>query len=166
MAMRGVGGLSCAVLAVALLPPGAGDPASAATATASFGVTATVQPTCLISVTTMAFPAYTGVADTATSTITITCTDTTPYNVGLDPGTAPGATVTTRQMGSGTANLGYALTSDAAHSVNWGQTVGTDTVAGTGNGTAQALTVYGQIAAGLFVAPGTYTDTIVATVTY
>jgi spore coat protein U-like protein len=51
-------------------------------------------------------------------------------------------------------------------STNWGNTVGTDTVAGTGNGAAQALTVYGQIAAGLYVTPGSYTDTITATVTY
>jgi spore coat protein U-like protein len=68
--------------------------------------------------------------------------------------------------GPGAAVLGYSLFSDAARTVNWGQTIGTDTVTGTGNGSAQAITVYGQATAGQFVAPGAYTDTITATVTY
>jgi spore coat protein U-like protein len=45
-------------------------------------------------------------------------------------------------------------------------TIGTDTVPLTGNGAAQVETVYGQIPAGQFVAPGSYSDTITATVTY
>jgi spore coat protein U-like protein len=56
--------------------------------------------------------------------------------------------------------------SNSTRTANWGQTVGTDTVTGTGNGAAQALTVYGQVTAGQFVAPGAYSDTITATVTY
>jgi spore coat protein U-like protein len=68
--------------------------------------------------------------------------------------------------GPASALLGYALFSDASRTVNWGQTIGTDTVTGTGNGAAQAITVYGQATAGQFVAPGAYTDTITATVTY
>lgn len=146
------------------LAPGS---AVAATATTTFAVSATVQATCLVSATPMAFGTYTGVSATATSTVSVTCTNTTPYNVGLNAGTATGATVTTRKMtGPGSAVLAYSLSSDAAHSVNWGQTVGTDTVAGTGNGSAQALTVYGQVAAGQYVAPGAYADTITATVSY
>jgi spore coat protein U-like protein len=68
--------------------------------------------------------------------------------------------------GPAAAVLSYALFSDAARTVNWGQTISTDTVAGTGNGSAQALTVYGDVAAAQFLAPGAYTDTITATVTY
>ena len=139
----------------------------AATATTTFQVTATVQATCLISATNLAFGTYTGVQIAATSTISITCTNTSPYNVGLNPGTAPGATVTTRKMtGPGGALLAYALYQDAGHTINWGQTVGTDTEAGTGNGSAQALTVNGLLTAGQFVTPGSYVDTITATVTY
>jgi len=139
----------------------------AATATTTFQVTATVQATCLISATNLNFGTYTGVLVSSTSTITVTCTNTSPYNVGLNAGTAPGATVTTRKMsGPGGALLAYALYQDAAHSINWGNTVGTDTVAGTGNGNAQALTVYGQVGAGQFVTPGAYVDTITATITY
>jgi spore coat protein U-like protein len=142
-------------------------PAVAATVTTTFGVTATVQATCLVSATPLAFGTYTGAVATSTSAVSVTCTNTTSYNVGLSAGLATGATVTTRQMtGPASALLGYALFSDAARTVNWGQTIGTDTVTGTGNGIAQAITVYGQATAGQFVAPGSYTDTITATVTY
>jgi spore coat protein U-like protein len=141
--------------------------AVAATVTTTFGVTATVQATCLVSATPLAFGTYTGAVANSTSAVSVTCTNTTPYNLGLSAGLATGATVTTRQMtGPASALLGYALFSDAARTVNWGQTVGTDTVTGTGNGSAQAITVYGQATAGQFVAPGAYTDTITATVTY
>jgi spore coat protein U-like protein len=39
-------------------------------------------------------------------------------------------------------------------------------VAKTGSGTAQTLTVYGQVPAGQFVTPGNYADTITVTLTY
>jgi spore coat protein U-like protein len=142
-------------------------PAFAATATTSFGVSATVQATCLVSATGMAFGTYTGVAATSTSAVSVTCTNTTTYNVGLSAGLSTGATVTTRSMtGPASALLGFALFSDSARTVNWGQTIGTDTVTGTGNGSSQAITVYGQVAAAQYVAPGSYADTISATVTY
>jgi spore coat protein U-like protein len=143
------------------------QPVGAATVTTTFGVTATVQATCLVSATSLAFGTYTGAVATSTSAVSVTCTNTTPYNVGLSAGLATGATVTARKMtGPASALLDYALFSDAARTVNWGQTIGTDTVTGTGNGAAQAITVYGQATAGQFVAPGSYTDTITATITY
>jgi spore coat protein U-like protein len=62
--------------------------------------------------------------------------------------------------------LEYVLTSDSAHAVNWGDAVATNTVAVVSTLTPIATTIYGQIAAGQFVAPGVYTDTVIATVTY
>ncbi|MBR0650386.1 spore coat U domain-containing protein [Roseomonas terrae] len=142
-------------------------PARAQTATTTFQVTATVQATCLITANPLAFGTYTGTQTDATTTISVTCTNTTAYNVALNAGTAPGATVTTRSMtGPASALLGYSLFSDAARTVVWGTTVGTNTVAGTGTGSAQALTVYGRVPAGQFVAPGAYVDTITATVSF
>jgi spore coat protein U-like protein len=115
----------------------------------------------------LAFGAYTGTQTDATSTVTVTCTNTTPYNVGLNAGTFAGATVSTRRMTGADANgLAYSLSQDASRTVNWGNTVGTDTVSGTGNGGAQALTVYGRVPANQFIAPGAYADTITATVTF
>ena len=89
-----------------------------------------------------------------------------PYNIGLSAGTATGATVTTRQMTNGAATVSYALYSNAGMTTNWGNTVGTDTVGGTGSGNNQSYTVYGQVPAQTTPAPATYTDTIVVTVTY
>jgi spore coat protein U domain-containing protein, fimbrial subunit CupE1/2/3/6 len=101
-----------------------------------------------------------------TSAITVTCTNTTPYNVGLDKG-LNGPSVTNRQMKSGAgATINYALYSNAGMTLNWGNTPGTDTVAGTGNGTGQVLTVYGQIPAQTTPAPSTYNDTVTVTITY
>lgn len=156
-------GLALAAVAAICLPA---ELAEAGTATATFTVSATVQATCNITATNLAFGTYTGVQNNATSTVTVTCTNTTAWNVGLNPGTCPGATVTTRCMLNGAAQLNYALYRDAARTLNWGQTVGTDTLAGTGNGNAQVSTVYGQVPAGQFPAPGAYTDTITATVSF
>lgn len=142
-------------------------PAKAATLTTSFGVSVTVQASCLVTASSMTFGTYSGAAVNATSTVSVTCTNSTPYNVGLSAGMATGSIVDTRKMtGPGSATLGYALASNSQGTVNWGQTVGTDTVAGTGNGSTQALTVRGQIPAGQYVAPGSYSDSVTVTVTY
>jgi len=141
-------------------------PVVAANATSTMANTATLDATCQISTTPLAFSTYTGSQTDATATLSVTCTNTTPYNVGLDAGLTAGATVTTRAMSITGASLPYSLFQDAGRTVNWGNTVGTDTVAGTGTGNAQTLTVYGRVAAGQLVTPGAYTDTITATVTY
>ncbi|MCL4525890.1 MAG: spore coat U domain-containing protein [Gammaproteobacteria bacterium] len=143
------------------------DQPQASTATATFTVSATVAATCTISATNLAFGTYNGALTNANSTVTVTCTNTTPYNVGLNAGTATAATVSTRAMtGPSSATLSYGLFQNASYTTNWGDTIGTDTETGTGNGSAQALTVYGQIPAGQYPAPGAYTDTITATITY
>ncbi len=147
----------------------AASPVLAQTAAATMAVSATVVASCTVTATAMAFGTYTNTALTSTATVTPTCSNTTPYNVGLDVGTATGATVTTRGMfvaGTPGVVLNYGLYSDAGFTTVWGPTVGTNTVAGTGSGAAQAITVYGQVLAGQLVAPGAYTDTITATVTY
>jgi spore coat protein U-like protein len=137
------------------------------TATTSFTVTATVAKDCSVSATNLAFGNYSGALINSSSTILVTCTNTTPYNVGLNAGLATGATVTNRSMtGPGSALLRYSLFSNSGHTNNWGNTVGTNTVGGTGNGTTQPLIVYGQVPAGQFATPGSYADTIIATVTY
>ncbi|HEX5279902.1 MAG TPA: spore coat U domain-containing protein [Micropepsaceae bacterium] len=142
-------------------------PALAATATGQFNVTATVAATCIISGSNLAFGSYSGAAINAQTTVSVTCTNGTSYNVGLNAGTASGATVTTRAMtGPSSATLNYAMYQNNTHTTNWGNTVGTDTVSGSGNGSAQSLTVYGVLAASQYPTPGSYSDTITATVTY
>jgi spore coat protein U-like protein len=142
-------------------------PAMAATATTTFAVSATAQATCLISANSLGFGTYSGSLVSTTTSVSVTCSNGTSYNVGLNAGTASGATVTTRAMsGPGGATLNYALYQDSSHSTNWGNTVGTDTESGTGNGSAQSLTVYGQLTANQYPSPGSYSDTITATITY
>ena len=135
-------------------------------ATTSFTITVTVANTCTIGASALNFGNYTGALVNAQSTISATCTNRALYYVGLNAGTATGATVSTRKMTSGTNTLNYALYSNSARTTNWGNTVGTDTVAGTGTGSAQSLAVYGQIPAGQYPKPGSYLDTITATITY
>jgi spore coat protein U-like protein len=143
--------------------------AAAATATTTFAVTAVVVTTCSITATPMTFGDYSGVQLDGTATLNTTCSTGTPYSIGLNAGTAPTATVTTRQMTptAGTELLNYALSQDAGHTINWGNTPGTDTPAPvTGNGTPQAVTVFGRIPAGQFIQAGEYSDTITVTLTF
>lgn len=142
-------------------------PVRASTATSTFQVSATVPASCQVSASNLNFGNFTGAQVQATSTISVTCTDTTSYAVGLGPGTASGATVTSRAMtGPSSTTLSYALYSDSSHSTNWGDTSATNEVSGTGTGSAQTLTVYGVIPSGSMPIPGSYTDTITVTVTY
>ncbi len=159
------------VLAIGLLATGSA--AFGATETTTFGVSATVADACSVSASALAFGSFdTAVANTdkdASTTIDVTCSNGTPYDIGLDAGGATGATVSARQMtgGTGTDLLDYALYSDTGRASNWGNTVATDTVAGTGSGVSQVNTVYGRIPSGQATAPtGAYSDTITVTVTY
>lgn len=150
------------VLALGLAP----TPAFATTGTATMTVSTTIAATCTITATPIAFGTYTGVVSQATGSVTVTCTNTTPYDVGLNEGTATGATTANRSMANGATLLNYDLFTDSARTHNWGNIVDTDTVEMTGTGLGQTLTVYGQISAGQYFSPGLYTDTITATVTY
>jgi spore coat protein U-like protein len=141
--------------------------ANAATTTTTFTVTATVVAGCTVTATNLAFGTYSEAQIDATSTITTDCNSGSAYNIGLNAGTASGATVTTRRMsGPGGALLNYSLFSDAGRTLNWGNTVGTDTVPSTGTGAAQNFTVFGRLPGSQFVTTGAYTDTITVTVTF
>jgi spore coat protein U-like protein len=101
-----------------------------------------------------------------TGTITVTCTPGATYTVGLNAGTSSGATTTTRKMsGPGTA-IDYQLFRETGRTSNWGNTIGTDTVAGTGDGTAQTLTVFGRVPAQATPIAGTYNDTVQVSIDY
>jgi spore coat protein U-like protein len=143
------------------------SPAHAATTTATFTVTAVVTTTCSIIANNLNFGTYSGLELDNTTTLQATCSATAPYDVGLNAGTFTGATVTTRKMsGIDVDGLAYSLFQDSGRTVNWGNTVGTDTVKGTGSGAAQTLTVFGRIPAGQFISAGTYSDTITVTLTF
>lgn len=138
------------------------------TASNHFNVNANVAKACNIAASSLNFGVYAGALLNSTSTISITCTTKTTYDVGLDAGISSGATVTNRSMtGPNSYLLGYNLFRDSNYTLNWGNTAGSDTVSGTGTGIVQSLTVYGQVPAGQTgQPPGNYSDTITATITY
>ncbi len=168
-ALRAVAVLPAAVL-MALSPT-----VHAVTTTNTFQVTASVIKACLITTPpTLAFGTYDPGSATPlnnTTTFNVTCTSGTAYSLGLSPGAASGATVTTRRMtspsaASGSNTLAYGLFKDAAHSVNWDNSIAATGY--TGNGTVQALTIYGQIPVNQYTAAAAtdYADTVTLTLTY
>lgn len=142
----------------------------AATATAAFQVKATVGAACTIGASDLNFGNYVlGQASSGTTSISVVCTNTTGYNVGLSTGAGTVANRYMPQQGVGTGTLLYNLYKEAAHTNIWGNTVGTDTVSGTGNGTTQILTVYGLIPANnpnAIPDAVPYIDNITATITF
>lgn len=155
-----------AVACAAIFAP----PAWSATTTGSLAVTGSITATCVVNASSLAFGAYNPVLNTnldVTGTVSVSCTNATPYNVGLDAGAGTGATVTNRKLTSGANTLTYQIYRDSARTLNWGNTAGTDTIAGTGNGSAQSITAYGRIVSGQTTAAvGSYTDTVTVTITY
>jgi len=144
----------------------------AASVTTTFQVTANVDVSCTVSATVLDFQSFTRTASTpltAQSNIQVDCTNGATWELGLDKG-LHGADVQNRAMANDTAQsvlLNYGLFADPAHTINWGETIGTDTVSGTGTGVVQDIGVYGRIPAPQSsVTPGGYSDTITATLTF
>jgi len=138
------------------------------TATTSFNVTATVQTTCTVSANNLNFGTV-GLlsANTdASTTLSPDCTNGTPYNIGLNGGLSGATDPTQRQMTLGAQSVLYGLYRDSARSLPFGNTIGTNTLTGTGTGLAQSVPVYGRIPPQATPSPGTYNDTIVVTLTY
>lgn len=152
----------------ALVTLASAQAAQAQTQTTSVGASAEVSTVCSVTATPLGFGevALTGVTD-GTASVTATCTNGGPYDIGLDNGL--NAVAGQRTLISGANSLNYDLFSDTLHAVRWGNVIGTDAVSGVGNGAAQVLTVYGQIAAGQAVNASNgvdYADTVQVTVTY
>jgi spore coat protein U-like protein len=132
----------------------------------SFVVGQDAPATCGVSATDMSFGTYTGVAANATATLSITCSVGSPYSVSLSGGDhANGAT---RRMASPSLSyIGFGLFSDGARTTAWGDDTALGaSVSGSGSGSTQVRTVYGQTIAGPLPDPGSYSDTVVVTVGY
>jgi len=134
----------------------------------SFIATANIISACTVSATNIDF-GNTGLLTSnidATSSVDVTCTSALPYDVGLDGGLSGATDPTMRIMTLSSENVTYGLYRDSARTLPWGDTIGTDTAAGTGSGSSQALIVYGRVPTQSTPTPGTYTDTVVVTVTF
>jgi spore coat protein U-like protein len=104
---------------------------------------------------------------TASTTLSVSCTNGAAANVTLGQGDNAGGGSTdadpTRRLSDGTNFLNYGLFTDVGLADEWGNTVATG-IPYTGTGSAGSLTVYGSIPAAQNVPAGTYTDTVVATI--
>lgn len=111
----------------------------------------------------------------STGTVTVTCTPLllgllVNYSIALSPGTS--GSYASRTMLAGSSPLHYQLYTNAARSTVWGNGSGGTAVVSDGYTIALLLpvtrnyTVYGRVPALQAVAPGSYVDTIVVTVSY
>lgn len=149
---------------------------SQAATTANVSVTATVTARCDISTTTaVAFGAYDPVGANVSTDVeeegvlAVTCTNGAEATVTLDEGdhadTGSTAANPTRRMSDGEtveSFLGYSLYTDSGYQTEWDGVTGQ---AYTGTGTADTLTVYAVLPGGQNVPAGSYSDTVVATIT-
>ncbi|NWC07842.1 spore coat protein U domain-containing protein [Pseudomonas agarici] len=143
--------------------------ANAATATSNMAITATVAAACTVSTAPLVFPVYTGVDVPGTADLTVTCTNEAPYNIGIGAGAGAAATTSTRSLtnGADSVALSYGIFQELAHTTNWGEVIGDDTLLGAGTGTAQTIAVYALIPGGQTATTvGDYTDTVLVTVNY
>ena len=143
----------------------------AAQVSTPFTVSANVVRRCAVAATNLAFGAYPATAGAApvlaTSTITVTCNVGETYRLGLNNGVnaSGGGPVAQRRMADAAQirYLNYNLFQDPARTQKWGDT-GSDRVPGTGTGSAQTYTVYGQLPGSQVVPVGAYVDTVTVTV--
>ncbi len=140
--------------------------ARAYTATGTILVSVTVPKACTISSSNLGFGIYASAQLDAAGTVTVTCTSTTLYQVGINAGANNSGNFNWNMIGPAGALLSYKIYVDAGRTTYWGGNPGSDAVAGTGTGAAQAYTAYGRVAAGQYVAAGAYTDTITFTLYY
>lgn len=138
--------------------------------TDSFEVRATVLASCDVTATNLLFGDYDPVAAAnldAETTLSVTCTNGTPYHVGMSLGAGSGASMATRRMTltGDTATLNYVLYQNTQRTVLWGNT-GTDRLAGSGTGTPDTLHLYGRVPMQQASPAGAYVDTIVVTVSW
>jgi spore coat protein U-like protein len=165
--------LLSAALLVALAIP---FQASAGSQTANLSVTSNISANCTITTLPVAFGAYDPVvanvstALPGTGTITTTCTTGAAPVITLGQGANAGGGSTdvapARQMANGASKMAYGLFQDSGHATTWGNTPATAPASVAGTGLAQNATVYGLVPSGQNLPSGSYTDTVVATVTF
>jgi spore coat protein U-like protein len=137
----------------------------------SFNVQATVINDCSISATSISFGTSGLLKSTLASTgnLSVACTNKAAYSIALNAGTGTNATVADRRMtrSGGADQVSYQLFQDAAYAKAWGDgTSGTSAYAGVGTGSTQNIPVYARVLPQSTSTPGSYLDTVIATITY
>lgn len=138
--------------------------AKAPTEAPSFSVTANPIADCTISVGALSFGSQGFLSQNidAIATMTATCTNSTPYSIGMGNGLT-GTSAALRKMTSGANSLTYSLYLDSARTTVWSSAA---TANGTGSGSAITHSIYGRVPSQSTPTTGTYTDSVVVTLTY
>lgn len=162
--------IALALCGAAMLASTAGS-ASAATTSATMSTSATVTANCYVTTTAISFGSLNVLREGAdgTGTFSVECTNGTGWTAAANAGSGTGATMATRKMTAGANTLNYTIYKDSARTVVWGDAAdaSTQTIAGTGTGSAVSTTVYGSIPSGQnTVQAGSYSDTVTVTLTY
>jgi len=146
-------------------------PALAATDTTTFNVTIDITASCNVDGAAPTDVAFGSQPSTATNVdangnLAVLCTPSTAYTIALNSG-QNGANVNGRAMANGTTLVPYQLYRAAARGASdvWGETTGTNTVAGTGNGAIQNISIYGRVPSANFPVQA-YSDVVTATLTF
>ncbi|MFJ2986391.1 spore coat protein U domain-containing protein [Collimonas sp. NPDC087041] len=156
----------------------AGTGSLAGTATATMTNTVTIAGNCSIS--TLGFTTtYDPVVVNASANQDVTASVTTTCTVGASPvvtlgqganaNTGSTDAIPLRRLSSGggaPSYLNYGMFSDSGRTVTWGNTAATAPAAVSANGSATALTVYARVPSGQTGPATTFTDAVVATVTF
>jgi spore coat protein U-like protein len=172
-----VGARPLSLLAGIALAVLSGAPACAVTTTNSFTVKANLIAACTsVTSPTLDFGPISSVGLPAqffsgSTTFTVTCGNGLAYKVGLGPG---GNYSGSRHIGTAFQGgpLPYQLYQDPGYGTAWGDGTAATAMAavkiGTGNGSAQTLTIYGKILPGTALPPPgtTLTDSVTITVSY
>ena len=143
----------------------------AATSTsANFQATATLNSSCVVTATNVAFgtitPAATGTAS-ATGTITSRCSNNVGYTLSINAGSGTIAARTmTGATNGNTDKLAYNLYQDAGYATLWGDGTTGSKVSLTGSGVTQTSTVYGTLSLNQYIKPDTYADNLTVTLSY
>jgi spore coat protein U-like protein len=134
----------------------------------SFLASATVLKSCNVAASNLAF-GVTGdltAAIAGQSNINVQCSNGTGYSIALNGGLSGATNPTQRKMNLGAGNIVYGLYQNLGHTSPWGGTIGTNVVNGIGTSVSQAVPVYGLVPIQTTPPVGTYSDTIVVSVTY
>ncbi len=158
----------CALVITALLS----QPVGAATLTTTIPISVVAQSGCSITGTGVDFGTYSGGVVSSTGSLSVNCTQNTPYHVTLDKGLNLTQGIRAMTISTAADKLGYQLYKDAALTLQWGDSdyaatfVQGSSVAGTGTGSAQTLTIYGRMFSQGTVVAGPYSDTVTVTVIF
>jgi hypothetical protein len=139
-------------------------PTLAATPTASFGVTATVQATCTASVSTT----EPGLHSTAkpTAAVSVTCNPSVPYMVGVNWRPVTAAVTTPDTMDGNSSLSRNTIASRSTGTLNRGPAATCDKVARARDGSAHMYADRRRISAQQYIGTATIDGSIAVTVTY